>query len=534
MAYVLNNGQNQDDDEQQGQGVGQPVQLAGQNSVMSGTGSASSNPSAAANVPKRAASSGTGFTNISQYLDQNASQAQGLANQVGDYVKGQGDVAKSALDQVETNFNTRVDLNTVKYNQEQAQQAAQNAAAFAQDDKNVEAFKKMRDAQYQGPLTLQDDTENYMAATNAVNKAKQVAQDVQSEQGRKDILGQIQAGRNTTAGVNTFNNLLLAGDEARNTIQQSADGLGELETRLSSTAESAAAKAAAAKAETEATRNSIISQFGGDGTNSVDTLYKSLQDKTNKFITNTDSLNQSALNNFKNGKALSAEQLRVLGITNAQYNELLAQNNYLKSAYGQNQYGNLALPSYLQAKTAGAEYNIDNVTTADEYARLQALSKLMDADTAGYISDPSKLGTAKDDLIDLNYGALSSNVKSTLNSQTAAKQAAREQQITNAYTAYLREMQEIPSNTFPKAIQGLQKKAMKNLQSRLGSAGAGQINHNAIWNAINNSYAPYEHQKESKQASIISKIIKNQGINQQAIDFNEINALLDKYNKGQY
>lgn len=501
MAYVLNNGFNQEYDEQNGQGVGQPVQLAGQNSVMPGTGTASSNPSAASTVPKRAATSGTGFTNISQYLDQNTNQAQQLASSVGDYVKTQGNEARSALDQAETGFNNKVEQNIVRYDQDKVKQASQKTAQFTQDQANVDAFKKMRDASYNGPNSFEDDTENYQLATGAVSKANNAGTNVQTEQGKKEILSEIQKGRNASAGVNTFNNLLLSGDNARQILQQSAESLNDLDPRLKSITEAGKQKAQFAKQETDATRNAIISQFGGEGVDSVSTYMKQLQDNAQKFIKNTDSLTQSAVQKFQANKALNDNELRVLGMTRDQYNNLLAQNNYLKSMYGQSQYGNLANPSYLAYKNAGAEYSIDNVTSADQYARLQALSQLMDGDIEGFISNPDKLGTAKDDLVNFNYNTLSKNIQSTLDAQTKARQSQRQAAINEL-----------------NAAQSNYDAWRKEFAWSRGSMGAGMALQKA----------------EDRLNAARSTFNKYGSENQSSIDFRAIQALLDKYNKGSY
>ena len=258
MAYY-----NDDEEEQQGgpqlqQGGGQPGAPQAGGSFIQGQG-ATSAPSAAAGAAATAAKTPDNpgnFVGIKQYLDQNKPQAQKLARNVGGFVKGQGQEAQGALGQAQNTFNQQVGQNTIAADQGILDLATNNATSLIGNQEQLAQFEKMRDAEYGGPLAL-EQTDYFNPVMEAINKAKQSAKNTASVQGRNALLTDLQNAntQRSSAGAASLDNALLgASDQSRKILGRARNQVGKLDESLTEAQKAATDKAAQAQAETEATR----------------------------------------------------------------------------------------------------------------------------------------------------------------------------------------------------------------------------------------------------------------------------------------
>lgn len=389
--------QQQKQSAQQENAVGGPVQLSEGSGDIQG---ASGDGSEAAEASQSGVDSGqgSGFTNITQYLQENAPQAQNLANRVGGIVQGQGNEASEAITGAQDSFNQDVQSNTVQYNQELANQAASQEFQGFQDQAQADEFRRMVNAQYQGPQNL-ESTDYYNPAAQSVQKAQSTAQLIDSDAGRKQLLSQIQQGKRANAGVTSLNNLLLSNSpEAKQILEQSRTGISDLDERLAQIAQQSGLDAEQAKALTAQTKQQIQNQFLSD------------QGVVNQFKTDVDARTQQAIQEAQakqdavkqaiaQNASLTDEQLNYLGVTKDQYNQLLADRNYYRDTFKKDNYNDLS--RYITAQDPTQTLSRQNIATAEDYARNAALSDLLGINN-DFLLDPSQAGTGSLDTFDLN------------------------------------------------------------------------------------------------------------------------------------
>jgi len=435
MAYVLNDNQEEQESGvlagQEGQGIANPQQAGGPVQLSQSGGSIEGAQGSAGNEAAQAASTssqnggGAGFTNISQYLQQNADQAGKLANKVGGYVTGQGDTARSTLNDSTGKFNKVVDDNTVQFNQGLFNEVNQSAAQVAADQAKAADVTKQRTAEYKGPSTF-EDTEFYNPAYQAIETAKTSGANTQTDEGRKQLLSQIQQSKRANAGVTSLNNLLLSNDEnARNILNQANAGLSDLDQRLLDASNAAKARAAAAGETTAATKKAANESLG----NTLGGFKTDVDARTSQTLAQAKAQQDAVKAALSQSAVLNADQLKNLGITQAQYDALRGDRDLVKSKWGDTQFDDFS--KYLTTTAPDASINRNNVATAEDYARLQALNQLMGGQDQ-FLSDASLAGTANLDTYDLNFGGAQSDISTARggyerrDAQAAADRAAAE------------------------------------------------------------------------------------------------------------
>lgn len=443
-------------DQQGGQPVGRESAVIGAQGA-SGSGAGGSGQPAAAGGGSSAASP---FVGINQYIDANKQQSQKLAESVGGYVEQQGQAARDTLGQNQQAFNQEVDRNTVNLNQDIFNTAAGVTGQTGAEDLNEQQraeFKRMRDALYTGPSSIQE-TPFWSPVNQAFQKAQTVTQQSIDPNGQRGLLGQFQ--QDTRGRINrgavAFDSSLLQGDQrARDILAERAARNADLSSLLNKAQEESVAKTSKAKETTAATRQAIKERFAGDTSVQKD-LEKALMDKAETMKGEAKTRAEGAASAIRDNKELTDDQLKILDMTRDQYNSLVGlrgqfQNLANTDAYGQargdaaafndlSRYGTIVDPS--------TRISAQNVANPEEYARYAALNELMGFNNS-FLSDPSIAGTANTDLLDFNRGGAEGDINTGITSQNvriqqgaaqkeaddAAARANAERQKETDYTA---------------------------------------------------------------------------------------------------
>ncbi len=425
MAFYNEN----EDKDQEGVVQGQQEVVTGQGSSTIGTSggpTASTEQQAAANTAGSGTSSPTTFAGIQDYVKANKEQTAKLANDVGGMVTGYGNEARSQLSQGQEKFNKDVQDNTVNLDERVFNQAQQDATQVANNQQDLQTFQGMRDAEYKGPQSL-ETTPYYQPINQAFNTANTASENTQSDQGQRTLLGQLQQKQRgkVNQGALDFNAALLQGDlDARSILDQAKQSNADLPTLLEAAKQDALAKAKAAGDTTAATRKAIEDKFTGEqGVQSL--LQKDIDARVQSAVQKSKLDNQQVMDALKGNAALTDAQLKTLGLSREQYNQLKGDINYYNSTWGKNLYQDLS--GYATQQNPEVNITGQNLANSDEYARYAALNTLMGTDN-NYLNDPSQAGTAKLDNMSFDIGGALGNVQQARQSaeQADAQRRAEE------------------------------------------------------------------------------------------------------------
>jgi len=440
MAYLL-----QDDDEQNQQGqqgqqiagpqggnviptdntgqVGQPVQnSSGQASgQLSGTGQSSSQAPQQASDQK-----GTGFRNVSEYINQNKNQSQGLADRAAGAITNKIDTAKSNINNSATSFQDQVQQNTVNLNQDVADRAAQDAYQFSQNQGDVDQFKNMYAGQYKGPQSFEGQ-DNYQDILSGVNQAKDYAKLADNESGRTEILKSLQQNNTKSNGMAALDNLLLQTNQgASDTLKSAASGAFSLDDFLQSISGQQNQNVQNARDTSQQTAQGLQERFQGQG-GVYDQFVGGLDQRVTDARTRADATTQSILDQLANG-TISPDQASYLGLDEQQLAGATGQIdrlNYLNDFFGDKgllgeEYRGTDLSPYASRNsTSEAALSRQNVGTQDDFMKLQALSDLLGTDN-NVLQQNEQLGTASDDLVDFDLNNFMSDYGQNVNTRESA------------------------------------------------------------------------------------------------------------------
>jgi len=332
---------------QEGQGIQSPELLNQQDSTIEGGGgqlSQASTPIAAQTKP----TGGSGLTDINKYLDVNRDKAQALGQKVSGVIQGDINKAQEGLAGAGTQFGEEVAANTVAMDQgvfdagkaaltDQTAEGYDPTAAQGFMDKSGSDFGKQFGASYQGPQSIQSQ-KSYLDAQDLADTAQESAANVNTSQGRQELIARATTprGGRFSKGALALDQALLQGDEtAYSNLQQTAEGAGDLESRMLALEDVAAAKVAEGKDITTATNEAYAEEFN---------LGREEQELTDAFTGIRD-------------EAQIAEQTELERITN------------MASEYGID-------PNAFYDSSQLAGLNRYNTTSAEDYDRLSALANL--------------------------------------------------------------------------------------------------------------------------------------------------------------
>lgn len=411
MAYY-----DPDDENATDPNAAQQTQTGPESGVISGQGStpsANSSTPAAPNAPDNPGN----FVGIQQYLAQNKPQAAKLGETVGNYVTEQGTNASNALTEGQTHFDQDVGQSRVDLNQDLFNQAQQTPEQVAADQAKKAEFQKMRDAQYQGPSSL-EETDYYQPINMQIQNALGAANNTQSTTGRSSLLADIQKQNNqkvSRGAANLDSALLSVSPDSRTILSSARDSVLPIQDQLNSASQSDAAKAADAAAQTAATHQAIQSAFSGP-TGVQGQLESSLKSKADAAVAKAGSDSDAILNLLKTGnKEITDDQLKILGLTRNQYSGLVNDQSYYKNLGKETPLSDLT--NFATRQSPSNLISAQNIATPEDYARYAALNDLMGTSN-GFLNDPSQAGKAQTDNVDFNYDATPNALKDRITNLT--------------------------------------------------------------------------------------------------------------------
>lgn len=218
--------QNQDEEENKDQGMNQQQQQQAAGGAVQLTSASANGVTAAgagqANAPKPASSGmAPGFQAYTK-ANQGAATSN-LANAAQSNVQNLGQQAQKSISQATNKFGQRVDLGSLK-NRHQALQDVSNTVSAARnitapapqanalgqmDQSQVDRFKEVINAKYQGPESLRQSG-LYNPAAQKVTTANQAVQNAGTAQGREELLRSMYEKRGDyTRGLNKLDTALL-------------------------------------------------------------------------------------------------------------------------------------------------------------------------------------------------------------------------------------------------------------------------------------------------------------------------------------
>jgi hypothetical protein len=403
---------------------GESGTITGQGGGAGGAAGAAASASAG-NTPAGAAGVGSQFVGIKDYLEANKPQSAKLARDVGGYVGGLGEQARSELDTGVKGFNQTVDQNTIGLNQELLDEAKTDATKVVGDQAKLSEFKKQRDASYKGPNSF-DQSDFYKKTNDAVTKANQAATNTQTEQGQKDLISQLQSAKKGKVhqGALAFDSSLLQADPtSKQILAKTKEGMSDIAGKLTSAQEQALAKVGQAKQTTDSTKAAVQGAFTGEqGVQGQ--LEKQLKDKALGAVNQSKQQADQTMQLLKTGATPNDAQLEILDISRDQWNQLKGDQGYLQSTYGINPYADFS--TYGTVKDPTTQINAQNIASAEDYAKYQALNQLMDSQN-NFLSDPTQAGKADLDALDFNFGGLKGDITNSISlEKKAADQRAAE------------------------------------------------------------------------------------------------------------
>lgn len=339
----------------------------------------------------------SGWTNLNSYLNTNQDQAAQMGNDVAGKLTDQATGAQSSLKSVNDDFNSKAVAPTLGTEQANIDAAVQDPTSYASDSSKLANIQNDLSANYTGPKSIQDDS-GYANAVSKYNTAQQNLSLTGSESGRMNLLQNQYARPDYNQGQQSLDQLLLENNpDAQNSLSNVNNKFSGLMNEIGQ-ATTASQAIAAQKASDAKNTSSYANTAIGNAANTQSTTY---QDRLKADIASDDATRAQslAISNAIANNQLTAEQAKLFGLNGTTNSYGVNAANYLKYDNGTNATAN-------------------NVTSAEEAAKINALFKLLGQDSSSqYSMDPAAHGT---------YVAPKFNV------DTQGYQAA----LTQAHTAY--------------------------------------------------------------------------------------------------
>jgi hypothetical protein len=389
-------------------------------------------------APKKAgspASSGS-WVNLQKYVDANKQQA----NQMGDAVVGTADTAGQQAQTATQNFQAKVPEKTKQYSAQDLE-----TQYYANPNADKAGYQNIKTTGgYTGPQNLEEA--GYGAAESAVGKANEKLNNLQTEQGRQQILGEVYGKPSYTGGQKTFDNLLLQNTSGvQNKVADANNRWGGLTGMLSGAKQQA---------------SEVIPQNIATAAQNAQTATQAEQDYVNKFLTpikqratDQTAANSEYINRIKND--IGTVETSKLSNSDAYFN-----NNSISPETA----ALLGLPYGGQMRTYGVDINsylnpnqtqlgANDVATEAERGQWGQLMNLIGG------NDPALSATGT-----TNAPALSFNKKGFMDAVAAAEQSGAWKQG-------------LAENTWssPEALA-----AWKNAEGWLNYGGGGQLNEDPL------------------------------------------------------
>jgi hypothetical protein len=333
---------------------------------------------------KQGLNTGSGFTNLDNYLQNNNSQDFGnkVLGKVSDQIQG----AQNTMSQASDQFKNQVQSANTLASSDQINQAIANPTSA---DKNQ--FQSWEKENYSGPKSLSENQDAWNKYWSGANQAQTNTQLLGSDSGRFTLFDQYFGRPTYNYGEKSLDNLLFQqsglGDQTQNLQNQAT----LLNSQGNQQAQDLQAYASQRAGQVEQNRNQVLSAIGldakgnvlsGDQAGAIGKQYAQVQSQVDQANAQRQA-QQASLQQSLGNASLSDDQLKQLGLSS-----------------GMNLFDiNLNDPKYL---SLGASLTKDQVMDPNQRSYIQALSQL-----AG-INDTFASGTAQavDNPYSFNSGLL--------------------------------------------------------------------------------------------------------------------------------
>lgn len=354
MPYLNQNDEEELKKQQEASGG---TNISGQSTVINGAGG-----TPAKNTEK---SSGS-YTNLNQYLDANKENAEGMGTKIAGDITQQGSTARQGVQDTSSDFRSLADQGTLQGLDTAASEASDitNKARTSSldnqiNDVQVNRFKDISNAQYKGPQGLEGSSK-YQGASQNIQKAQEMQQNAQTDEGRFNLLQNAYARPDYSQGQKKLDNLLVTGNQqAKANIQNAATSLSDIPGLWEAAHGTAADLASQRTAQSNAVRTGAQQGLLSGRTSRAGEIDSRLAGVQGQWTGEYDRLN-NMLSGYQGGDLeLTQADVDKLGLTGT----------------GQGIYNTLKdapASSYMDLKA----FDASKVVNKDEVAQLNALDRL--------------------------------------------------------------------------------------------------------------------------------------------------------------
>lgn len=339
-------------------------------------------------TPQAATSGGRRLQNLQNYLKANKPQSQALGQQIVGKVGTDVEKAQQKLAQSQQRFSQQIQPEQQRLSQggqviqsalgAEGTQPGQAAMQFVQDPNQVKEFQNLFQGQSFLPVTGLSDADKLQAQASQLGQTAGLAG---TEAGRFQLLKKYFGKPTYTTGQQRLDQLLLQG----------GGGLGDLQSHLRNQAQqaerslSAGIQGARQQAGQLGQQREQLQQQAQGILGQQDQLNTLLQDELTQARQQQQQALPELLQRISQNKVTS-QDLELLGLTPDQASPKGVQVGYARPTFGvENQVSEFFRPTQ--------DFNLKDVTSPEEMARLRALSQLSgrESELIGQIGDESQL-----------------------------------------------------------------------------------------------------------------------------------------------
>lgn len=358
---------------QQGQTTPNPLALVPpQGSGSAGQGGGSSGPKAAPGVGT-STQFGSGASRLSDYLNANKDQVQGMADEIAGGLGTKYQDVYNQVGQAGQTFGQQVSGGYTPTDPSNLQAVKDNPVSAANDPNALAKFRAQMTSTYSGPSSF-ETSDPYMNVQKNVQDAMSQADLVKTFPGLSTYLRQNMAS-NATPGQNTLDTVLLQGNMgAYDTIKGAADPYAGLGDYLGNVAQQQTQAIQSAQAGAPAARQAAQNVYSDLSNPFVSGLNQSYTGATQKAIDYNNLLNSLTGKISDNNLAgLTAEEQQLIGF-NPKILPLIQQYGGIFPTQAQNH--PLTPNQFLTQGDQATVPTAANVVSPDQIAMYQALTAL--------------------------------------------------------------------------------------------------------------------------------------------------------------
>lgn len=336
-------------------------------------------PNSPSNMPQNART-GSGFTNLQQYLGANEGNnlndviTGGVNQQLGGVnttLQGaQGDFASQLANASQLGSST-----DIQNEQDILNKLNNSPTDINQND--INAFQNYRTTNYNGPKQL-SDTSEFPKLTGQVDYLNSLGKNLQNPGGKSQLLSTFINRPDYTQGEQNFDATLLGNSPNNASFNQLGQQIQNTSKAVAGAEAQAGAQAQNTADQTQQFKQGVYNTLGLDQTGNYTGA-----NQNGLIEQNANTLNQRVNDYTQQQNAAYQQSLQDL------QNQNVTNNPYLASLSGMTTYG-VAPSSALLTKAIAP--NASNVASANDAARINALTQLAGINNT-FITDPSQVGT---------------------------------------------------------------------------------------------------------------------------------------------